>query len=250
MLVAFDDCCLWGYVVVDESYARLPAAYELGRGPLPGCSDSELLAMALAGECRGWTRETELVKNWRERRHLFQSVPERSRFNRRRRALAQAINAIRQATLAALDVAQDRQCTIDSLPVSVLQFHLVPSATGADGWRVAGADFGKVLAKRQTVFGYKLHLLITLGGGVRDFASAGASASDVTVAAEPLRDHADLTVFGDKGYISAPLAQELWASHAVALLTVPPRNQRRQLPVAATRLLNASGRSSRPSTTS
>jgi hypothetical protein len=67
MLAAFDDCCLWAYVVVDEAYARLPAAYELGRGPLPGCSDSALIAMGLVGECRGWQRETDLVRCWRER---------------------------------------------------------------------------------------------------------------------------------------------------------------------------------------
>ena len=194
--------------------------------------------MALVGACRGWTRETELVTNWRERRHLFPRVPERSRCNRRRRARAQAINAIRQAALAALAVAQDRQCAIDSLPVPVLQFHLVPGAAGAAGWRTAGADFGKVPTKQQTSFGYKLHLLVTLGGVIRDFALAPASASDVAVGAELLREQIALTVVGDKGYISAPLAEELRAEHAVALLTVPRRNQRQQLPAAAARLRN------------
>lgn len=239
MIADFDDFCLWMYVMVDELWQRLPLSYKPSRGPEPGCSDSELIAMALVGECRGWTRETELVKNWRERRHLFPTVPERSRFNRRRRALAQAINAIRQGACAALDVAQDRQCAIDSLPVPALQFHLVPSAAGAAGWRAAGADFGKVPTKKQTIFGYKLHLLVTLGGVIRDFALAPASASDVAVGAGLLREQHDLVVVGDKGYISAPLARELREDGAVTLLTVPRSNQRQRLPETAARRLNS-----------
>lgn len=238
MIAEFEDFCLWAYVVIDELWRQLPSAYKPTRGPAAGCSESELIAMAVVGECRGWTQETTLLRCWREYRHLFPVVPERSRFNRRRRDLAPAINAVRQAVLAILDVAQDRQCAIDSLPVPVLAFHLVPSASGVGGWRAAGADFGKVPTKKQTIFGYKLHLLVTLGGVIRDFALAPASASDVAVGAALLRGHGDLVVIGDKGYISAPLADELRTERAVALLTVPRRNQRQQLPTAVARLLN------------
>jgi len=238
MIADFEDFCLWVYVVVDELWQQLPPRYKPRRGPAPGCSDSELIAMALAGECRGWQRETELIASWRGYRHLFPVVPERTRFNRRRRDLALAINAIRQGLLAALDVAHDRQCAIDSLPVPVLAFHLVPSAAGTGGWRAAGADFGKVPTKKQTIFGYKLHLLVTLGGAIRDFALAPASVGDLPAGVALLRGHADLAVIGDKAYISAPLADELRAGHGVALLTVPQRNQHRQLPAATARLLN------------
>ncbi len=239
MIADFEDFCLWMYVVVDELWARLPSAYKRRSGPAPRCSESELLTLALVGECRGWTTETALLSHWAEYAHLFPVLPERSRFNRRRRQLRHALNAIRQAVLAVLDVAQDRHCAIDSLPVPVLQFHLVPSAAGTSGWRAAGADFGKVPTKKQTIFGYKLHLLVTLGGVIRDFVLAPASASDVAVGAELLREQGDLVVVGDKGYISAPLAQELRDEYAVALLTVPRRNQHHQLPAAVARLLNS-----------
>ena len=93
MIADFDDFCLWVYVVVDELWRQLPPAYEPASGPAPACSDSELLAMALLGECRGWATETALVQRWRERRPRFPVVPGRSRFNRRRRNLLHAINA-------------------------------------------------------------------------------------------------------------------------------------------------------------
>jgi Transposase DDE domain len=190
------------------------------------------------GECRGWTKETELVAHWRERRHLFPVVPERSRFNRRRRALMHAINALRQGVLAVLDLAQDRQCAIDSLPVPVLQFHLVPAAPSAATWPSEGAAFGKVPTKKQTIFGDKLHLLVTLNGVIRDFVLAPANASDVSVGAELLGEQEELAAIGDKGYISAPLAAALRAERDVLLLTVPRRNQQQHLPEAVRRLLN------------
>jgi hypothetical protein len=40
-----------------------------------------------------------------------------------------------------LDVAQDHQCVIDSLPIPAVQFHLVPSSTG--DWAAYGATFRK-----------------------------------------------------------------------------------------------------------
>jgi hypothetical protein len=62
----------------------------------------------------------------------------------------QAFNLIRQVVLSGLDLAQDRQCVIDSLPVPVLQFYLVPTSTG--DWAAHGATFGKVPCKKQTIF--------------------------------------------------------------------------------------------------
>lgn len=238
MITEFEDFCLWTYVIVDELWQRLPPEYKPTSGPAPGCSESELITMALVGECRGWTQETTLLRCWRDYRHLFPVLPERSRFNRRRRNLMHAINAIRQGVLAVLDLAQDRQCAIDSLPVPVLQFHLVPGAPSKATWQSQGAAFGKVPTKRQTIFGYKLHLLVTLNGVIRDFVLAPANASDVTVGAELLREHCALLAIGDKGYISAPLAGELRAEQAVDLVTVPRRNQRGQLPDGVARLLN------------
>ena len=147
MITEFEDFCLWLYVVVDELWQQLPPAYQPTRGPKPDCSDSELITLALLGECRGWTAETVLLRCWREYRHLFPRLPERSRFNRRRRHLMHAINAIRQAVLRLLDLAEDRQCVIDSLPVPVIQFHLVPGATGkarALIWRHAGCPSSRL----------------------------------------------------------------------------------------------------------
>jgi hypothetical protein len=224
------------YVIVDDIWQQI-APFFKRPGPAPLCSDSELLTMVLVGECRGWVVETEMLSNWRERRHLFPIIPSQSRFNRRRRHLLQAFNLVRRVVLQMLDLAQDRQCVIDSIPVPVVQFYLVPSSTG--DWRAYGATFGKVPSKKQTIFGYKLHLLITLGGLILDFELAPANATDLEVGFELLSAHTALEVLGDKGYISADKAAELWRHNRLRLRTLPRRNQKKQLPKAMRRLFNA-----------
>jgi len=236
MIHDFDDFCTWVYVIVDDIYQSLAPLFKRP-GPAPVCSDSELITMALVGECRGWQMETELLSYMREHRDLFPHIPSQSRFNRRRRNLMPAFNLIRQIVLRGLDVAQDRQCVIDSLPVPVVQFYLVPTSTG--DWAAHRARFGKVSSKKQTIYGYKLHLLITLGGVILDFVLAPANELDLTVGYELLLEHTGLDVLGDKGYISAPKAAELWQHNRIRLLTIPRRNQKQQLPPAQRRLFNA-----------
>ncbi len=238
MIVAdFADFCLVTYTLVDDLWDDLPAALK-PRGERSDCSNSELLTMVLVEECMGWDEETEAISQWQQHRDLFPHLPDRTRFNRRRRALTDALLVIRQRILAALDYAQDRYCVIDSLPVPVIGFHLVPGAASARYWRNAGAAYGRVTTKKQTIFGSKLHLVVTLTGVIRTFSLAAASEHDIMLAPELLAEEWDRVVLGDKGYISAPLAQALREERQVTLITPPRSNQRTQRDPAFARLLN------------
>jgi hypothetical protein len=181
--------------------------------------------------------ETELLSCWQEYRYLFPHIPSQSRFNRRRRNLMQAINLIRQVLLRSLDLSLDRQCIIDSLPIPVVQFHLVPGSTG--DWKAYDARFGKAITKKQTIFGYRLHLLITLSGLILDFELTAANCTDLEAGFELLNEHTDLEVLGDKGYISAAKATELWEQNRILLQTIPRSNQKQQVPEAFKHLHNA-----------
>jgi len=235
MIHDFEDFCLYSYVIVDDIWQTIAARFARP-GPPPRCSDSELITIALVSECRGWDTETELLDYWQPYRGLFPHLPERSRFNRRRRHLAQAINLIRRILLRSLDLSQDRQCIIDSMPVPVVKFHLAPSASRE--WAVYGANFGRIASKTQTIYGYKLHLLITLSGVILDFELAPANATDLKVGAELLANHTRLTVLGDKGYVSAPVADDLWRHHHLRLISLRRKNQKEQLPGALRKIIN------------
>ena len=231
MIPNFAELCLMLYVTIDDHYRALPTDLK-PRGEQAACSDSGLLTMLTVSEGMGWQQsgrvpflcETEHVSQWACHRDLFPHQPDRTRLNRCRRALIATLSALRCRVLHALTPAHDRQCVVDSLPVPVMGVHLVPGAHNAGHWRSWGADVGRVVSKKQTFFGDKLHLPATLGGVIRDYVLAPASAHDVTLAPELLGGHDDLVVLGDKGYISAPLAATLREKHALHLLTPPRRN--------------------------
>jgi hypothetical protein len=235
MINDFDDFCLYMYVIVDDIWQKIGPLFKRP-GPEPECSDSELLTMALVGECRGWDLETEMLSCWQEHRDLFPVIPSQSRFNRRRRNLHRAFNQIRKWVLKKMALSFDGHCVIDSLPVPVVQFYLVPASTG--DWRAYGARFGKVPSKQQTIFGYKLHLLVTLSGVILDFELAPANVADLEAGVDILSDHTDLTVLGDKAYINATIAETLRRLNRIRLLTLPRRNQKRQLSAAVRHLYN------------
>lgn len=238
MINDFNDFCTWMYIVTDDIWLKIAPLFKRP-GPAPECPDSELLAMAIIGECRGWDVETEMLSQWQEHRDLFPVIPTQSRFNRRRRGLMQAFNLIRRVVLQCLDVGQDRQCVIDSLPLPVVQFHLVPSAPSRGDWQASGSTFGKVPSKKQTIFGYKLHLLIAMNGVILDFELAPANESDLEIGFELLSEQTDLQVLGDKAYISATKAAQLWQENRIQLKTIPRHNQQKQLSHAAQQLFNS-----------
>jgi hypothetical protein len=234
MITDFDDFVTWMLVIIDDLWQGIAPLYRRP-GPDPSsCSDSELITVAVVSECRTWDRETVAMQEWTAYRHLFPRLPERSRFNRRRRNLMGAINQIRQLVLTMLDVAQDAYGAIDSLPLPVVAFHLAPQRSR--DWDAHGATFGYCASKKQTFFGYRLHLVVTLGGVILDFELTAANADERDAAADMLPAHKGRTFLGDKGYVQAQLAAEL-ATSGVRLVAARRAKERMQLPDMLKRLI-------------
>jgi hypothetical protein len=238
MIVDFADLCTAVYVVVDERYQVVVAPYDRRPGPCSDFSDSEVIALALVAELVALDEEQKSLCYVR-RNHLalFPRLPERSRYNRRRRALTEATNRIRgalmQRVLGRLAPQERELCVIDSLPVPVVGFH---HARGEHRW-YGEASYGYVAAKKQTIFGYKLHLLITHSGLILDFALAPAHHADGALAEQLLLDKHWLIALGDKAYLNAALQELLVWRNDLVLLTPKRRNQREQLPEALTRTI-------------
>lgn len=237
MIPDFDTFCTWMFVIVDDIWQQLAPRFARP-GPAPHCSDSELITLFLVSECLGWDVETEALSQWQAHRNLFPHLPSQSRANRRRRHLQLGFNLVRHVVLRVLDVAQDRHCAIDSLPVPVMAFHTVPTSTSRADWRADGATFGRVTTKRQTIFGYKLHVLVTLNGVILDFELAPANVADITAGYELLADHQELIVIGDKAYIGHAQAAELHAQTGTVVVTGTRRTQRHQASAEVNRLVN------------
>ena len=235
MITDFDDLCLWTYVTVDDILIKLTPLLRRP-GPCPNCSDSELIAMILVAECKGWDIETELLSEFSQHRHLFPILPCQSRFNRRRRNLGAIINRIRQMLLSDIEAASEELCVIDSLPIPVMQFHLVPASP--NNWSCYEANYGRVASKKQTIFGYKLHLLVTASGVIIDFELAPASKTDLAVGYELLANHQNKQVIGDKAYINAQIKDQLAQLNRIELITIPRHNQKQQISRQTKRWIN------------
>lgn len=239
MIGDFVDLCTYVYVVTDEVYRWAVAPYDTRPGPRSGFTESELLTVSIVAELVGLDAETRCLAYLR-RNHptLFPLLPERSRYNRRRRQLAEPTNRIRGAVMERLWRVLEQEGrtvgVIDSVPVPVVGFH---HARHDHRW-YDEADYGYVASKRQTIYGFKLHLLISQCGLILDFALAAAHHADGALAEQLLIDKAGLTVLGDKGYINGPLHQLLAARNDLTVLTPRRRNQRDQLPAALTRAVN------------
>ncbi len=239
MIADFADLCTYTYVLVDELYQLVVAPYDQRPGPRSAFTDSELITLTLAAELLGLDAETRfLAYVQRNHRALFPLLPERSRYNRRRRQLIAATNRIRGGLMARLwrilEAEGHDLAVIDSVPVPVVGYH---HASGDHRWW-GEADFGRVPAKKQRLYGFKLHLLISHCGLILDFTLAPANHNDGALTAQLLADKTGLTVLGDKGYINGLLQAQLATQNDLILLTPTRRNQLVQLPRALSRALN------------
>ena len=234
MITDFADLCTHVYVIVDDIWQTI--RHEFGHpGPESEFSDSEVMTLAIVAELVEMDEEKAFLKYVR-RNHspLFPKLPHRTRYNRRRRQLAGAVNEIRRRVLGCLPVNLAAYWLIDSLPVPVVAFHRAPQTRHWLGW----ADFGRVASKQQTMFGFKLHFLVTQQGFIVDFVLAAASHHDVTLAEQILMPYRNLVVIGDKGYIDALTHSLLLQRNNLAVLTPRRRNQQDQLPKTVARCLN------------
>lgn len=239
MITNFADLCTYLYVLTDEAYEEVAAPYDTRPGPDAAFTDSELITLTLAAALIGVAAETRFLAYVRRNHHaLFPLLPERSRYNRRRRQLIEVTNRVRSAIMArlwrVLEAEGQNLCVVDSVPVPVVGYH---HAAGDHRWW-GEADFGRVPAKKQRMYGFKLHLLISHSGLILDFTLAPANHHDGKLTAQLLTDKAGLTILGDKGYINAPLQDHLAAQHNLRLLTPRRKNQRAPLPAALTQAIN------------
>lgn len=160
MIASFADLCTVAYVLVDDLYRLLAPPPDRRPGPRAAFSDSEVITLTLVAELVGMDEETRFLAYLeRQYRALFPRLPDASRYNRRRRQLCEVPNRIRAAlmtgVLAQLTSEERALYVIDSVPVPVVGFH---PARGRHQWS-GRASYGYCAAKKQTIYGFKPHLL-------------------------------------------------------------------------------------------
>lgn len=203
------------YCVIDDAIPTvLHGARLRQRGPTPRVSDSEVLAMEIAGEFLGIETDTGLYRYFR--RHWAPLYPTLQRVHRTT-FLRQAANLWR---------VKERlwQCLVERVhhdpALAILDSVAVPVCRFARAHRCrlfpGVASYGKDATIPGTMFGLRAHLRVAWPGVITAFDLAPANASDLAVA-PLLLAHSHGFALGDRGYWSPQLRGEL-LRHGVSLL--------------------------------
>ena len=210
-----------------------PRAEALRPGPKSRCPDSDIICIAWLLELIGKDSENAGYKLIRaELSDLFAYLPERSRFNRRRRHLCNASEKLRRILIQFLP--DDDVFIVDSFPIPVCDFKRVPTSTSplkcADATGTL-ATYGKCATKGlDTFFGFRGNIITTSYGLPVDFAIAPADTDDREVLPLFCERGTYPIIIGDKGYTSEALETDLLLSKNVCLLPTRRKNQKTQYP--------------------
>lgn len=194
-------------------------------GPAPRLADSEVITLAIYQELIGEPREDHFFRLHQEQlRPYFPGLNERSRYNRRKRALWSVILAVRISLQVVLDALElEETAAIDSAPVPCVGYKRAKQASDFAGT----ADYGVCSSKAMKYFGLKLHSVVSLTGVVMGFVLTGASHYDNQPVVELLDSFAHHLkhLLGDGAYNDAALQTFLEQYRSLELLAPVKVNQ-------------------------
>jgi hypothetical protein len=245
-----EDLFVHVYVLVDDAIAGKVVAIPPRPGPVPACSDAEVLAIALARHLlgrrsgAGWLAGVR--RDWA---HLFPALPAQSEFNRRARWCWGAFEQLRARLAARVPEDSWQQVDTTALPVK----H--PSRVrGPDGWTgPAGlaAGFGRDAAHAGWFYGFRLALRAGLGSRlVRGWGIVPAAVNEREVAGD-LLDGAPppAGLLPGRGFTGRAFAAGQ-AARGTQVVCTPGREERRRIPSGCAARSPRCATGSRPPTAS
>jgi hypothetical protein len=234
----WEDILIVTFVLVDDAWPTLPQAAlaRRQRGPAPGMSDSEVVAVALFVESIFDGDEEKGLAFLRQYHPtLFPALLDASRFNRRRRDLWAAMEALRCHFRDAWRKAHPRDADITAL--RVIDSAPIPICTYTRGSRCQSIPleerdewFGVCPSKKTKFFGPRCHATIDLDQMIDSWCLAPGSYHDLRPVPALLEGQQNLSVIGDKAYISSDLDNQVWQDGEHLILALRKVNQKVQWP--------------------
>jgi hypothetical protein len=237
-----EDLLITSFVIIDDLYKQhVPKHVSHRRGPDSPFPDSAVLAVSWVGEMFGIDSE----KAWhgfvkKHFSYLFPDIPQRSRFNRRRRNLWKVTDFLRQKLLDYLPYGDI--LIVDSLPVPICDFKRAYFSKNQmknsyiNGLR---ATYGHCATKSLgTYLGFRIHLVSSQQGLPLAYAVANADIDDREVLPEMISSFLNSITIGDKGYVSESLRQELHQNYGITLLAQKRSNQKKTYSPQLKRTIN------------
>jgi transposase len=185
--------------------------------------DEDIITMSIVGEMMGVDSERGwygyCVKNFGE---VFGEFCERSRYNRIRRNLYAVIRQIFDEIVNILGIGE--VAVVDSAPVPVCKFGRARFHKIYKGY---GASYGRCVSKKETYYGYKLHVVCSLEGYPLKYVLTSASTDDREPVAELAEGLPLWALLADKGYIGRKFTDLLFKETGVHIFTPSRSNAKK-----------------------
>ena len=230
-MLATELLFVYVYYLIDDAIKTGTLAIPPRRGPVPRCSDAELITIALVRHLLGRRSESgflaEIRRDWPG---LFPQLPPQPEVSRRIRWLRGAFEQLRATLAARLPEDDCQQVDTSALPVKHTS-----RVRGADQWTGPGNDlaarFGRDAPHAEWFCGFRLAIKTDLGSRViRAWSIAPAAVNEREVAVDLLETGpAPRDLLADKSFAGKAFAAEPDAP-GTAVPVPPAKDQRKQMP--------------------
>lgn len=192
----------------------------------PKLKDKELVALILIAEYLGIDSEYELFRRMPESLSL---LIERSVYNRRKRRLFPFIEQIREKMSRAI-ISEEEYHIIDSMPLEICKMSRKNRLKICREEFITSPNEGFCASQQTRYFGYKLHAVCTIQGVFRSFDLSKASVHDIHYLNDVKNQFKEVTIIGDKGYLSKQIQVDLFNYQNIKLEVPLRRNQKEYQP--------------------
>ena len=192
------------------------------RGVIPTFSDLEVVALSIAAEAFSIDSENYLFNRLnKECPGAIPNLITRRQFNQRRKLTATLAENIRKVVAKKMD-GGEFFFSIDSKPVKVCQNARAGRCKMGNDDIDKAPSWGYCASQGMHYYGYKLHALCGTSGVIHSYDMTAANVHDLHYLKDIRWEYHDCTILGDKGYLSAPVQQDLFST-ANIVLEVPYR---------------------------
>lgn len=238
-MLATELLFVYVYCLIDDAMKAGTLLIARRPGPVPACTDAELLTIALVRQLLGRRSEAgflaEIRRDWL---HMFPHLPGQPEVNRRTRWLWGAFEQLRAAWAASVPADPVQQIDTSAIPVK----H--PSRVrGPDQWTGPGNDlaarFGRDGAHAEWFYGFRLAIRADLGKRIiRAWSIVPAAVDERQIGADLVAGAAAIidALLQDKGFAGRRFAAEM-AAAGIDVIIPPSRAQRKTMPRALQRLI-------------
>lgn len=195
----------------------------------PTMSDTGVIALSLMAESASIDSENLLFTILKsDYAGVFPGLPDRSRFNVRRRKHRERIEELCKRIGFCMAKEPTLVDIVDSVPIPVVKNSRERNYTICRENEETAPRKGFSAVDQRYYIGYKLHLLVDEHGITSDIQVLPANIHDITALKnyEPDFTQQGRTLIGDRGYISATVQHDLFTEYDVELIVPYRRNQK------------------------